>query len=353
MFRLVKRISFKPTLIKPLSFRYFSAGPPALTIQDIEDRVLTLLKDFDKVQQQKLALDAHFVNDLGLDSLDQVEITMALEDEFNIEISDRDAEEIFTPRQAVEKVFANKNAMRQQLNQPIIKKQDLSQPNNDYVLPTKQITPVLYTNQTVPISRQLFEVIQCLKNELHPINNKELIRKTAIDVEGTEELFKKVLENDRIKYENGKFEFKPAYNIKTKQDLLALVKKNKNVCAMEVKELQNSYGGVVPLIEELYSEKQLFCIRNQKDNSPLFIYYKDDAVEIDEAFKQQWHDIQIPTKIDLLKELEKAGLKAMQVDLQKRNIAAAGGKKKKKKNSRFKMTNTHLDGVDLSKDVTL
>ncbi|KAJ3255454.1 hypothetical protein HK103_006271 [Boothiomyces macroporosus] len=349
MFRLVKRISFKPTLIKPLSFRYFSAGPPPLTIQDIEDRVLNLLKDFDKVQQQKLALDAHFVNDLGLDSLDQVEITMALEDEFNIEISDRDAEEIFTPRQAVEKA----NFRRQQLNQPIIKKQDLSQPHNDYVLPTKQITPVLYSNQTVPIGRQLFEVIQCLKNELHPIDNKELIRKTAIDVEGTEELFKKVLENDRIKYENGKFEFKPAYNIKTKQDLLALVKKNKNICAMEVKELQNSYGGVVPLIEELYNEKQIFCVRSLKDNSPLFIYYKDSSIDIDDEFKQQWHDIQVPSKIDLLKELDKAGLKAMQVDLQKRNIATASGKKKKKKNSRFKMTNTHLDGVDLSKDVTL
>ncbi|KAJ3276910.1 hypothetical protein HDV01_002965, partial [Terramyces sp. JEL0728] len=201
---------------------------------------------------------------------------------------------------------------RQQLNQPVIKKQDLSQPNNDFVLPTKQVTPVLYTNQTIPIGRQLFEVIQCLKNELHPIDNKEIIRKTAIDVEGTEELFKVVLENDRIKYANGKFEFKPTFNIKTKHDLLALVKRNKNVCAMEVKELQNSYGGVVPLIEELYNEKQLFCIRSQKDQSPLFIYYKDSNIDIDEEFKQQWHDTQVPTKLDLLKELDKAGLKPMQ-----------------------------------------
>ena len=52
-----------------------------------------------------MTLDAHFINDLGLDSLDQVEITMALEDEFNIEIPDKDAEEILTVRQAVEKVL--------------------------------------------------------------------------------------------------------------------------------------------------------------------------------------------------------------------------------------------------------
>ncbi|KAI8926910.1 acyl carrier protein-like protein [Entophlyctis helioformis] len=82
-----------------------------LTLQAIEDRVLGLLKDFDKVDPAKLSLDAHFVNDLSLDSLDQVEITMALEDEFSIEIPDRDAEEIMTPRQAIEKVFANKSAL--------------------------------------------------------------------------------------------------------------------------------------------------------------------------------------------------------------------------------------------------
>ncbi len=50
-------------------------------------------------------MDSHFVNDLGLDSLDQVEVTMELEDEFHVEIPDKDAEKIFTPRQAVEAVI--------------------------------------------------------------------------------------------------------------------------------------------------------------------------------------------------------------------------------------------------------
>ncbi|KAJ3126443.1 hypothetical protein HK098_007495 [Nowakowskiella sp. JEL0407] len=85
-------------------FRLYSAGPAPLTIQQIEDRILNVLKDFEKVDSKKLKLDAHFIHDLGLDSLDQVEVTMALEDEFNIEIPDREAEEIFTIRQAVEKV---------------------------------------------------------------------------------------------------------------------------------------------------------------------------------------------------------------------------------------------------------
>ena len=45
---------------------------------------------------------SHFVNDLGLDSLDVVEIVMALEDEFGIEISDEEAEKVFTVEDAVE-----------------------------------------------------------------------------------------------------------------------------------------------------------------------------------------------------------------------------------------------------------
>ncbi|KAI8815953.1 acyl carrier protein [Fimicolochytrium jonesii] len=98
-------------MLAALPVRFFSAEKAPLTPQQVEDRVLQLLRDFDKVDASKLSLDAHFINDLGLDSLDQVEITMALEDEFNIEIPDRDAEEILTPRQAADKIFSNKNAM--------------------------------------------------------------------------------------------------------------------------------------------------------------------------------------------------------------------------------------------------
>ncbi|KAJ3345632.1 hypothetical protein HDU83_003879 [Entophlyctis luteolus] len=77
--------------------RFYSAGPTPLTKESIQERVLNVLKDFDKVDASKLALDSHSITDLGLDSLDQVEITIAVEDEFNIELSDRDADDILTP----------------------------------------------------------------------------------------------------------------------------------------------------------------------------------------------------------------------------------------------------------------
>ncbi|RKP02317.1 hypothetical protein CXG81DRAFT_4147, partial [Caulochytrium protostelioides] len=84
--------------------RSYASGAEALTVQQIEDRTLQVLRDFDKVDAAKLSLDAHWINDLGLDSLDQVEITMALEDEFSVEIPDREAEAILTARQAVETI---------------------------------------------------------------------------------------------------------------------------------------------------------------------------------------------------------------------------------------------------------
>nr|ARW68326.1 acyl carrier protein [Chondria sp. (in: red algae)] len=53
------------------------------------------------VDKQLVTLEANFANDLGADSLDTVELVMAIEEEFNIEIPDEDAEKIATLDQAV------------------------------------------------------------------------------------------------------------------------------------------------------------------------------------------------------------------------------------------------------------
>ena len=46
-------------------------------------------------------MESHFINDLGLDSLDHVEVIMAMEDEFGFEIPDDHAEKLMTPKQIV------------------------------------------------------------------------------------------------------------------------------------------------------------------------------------------------------------------------------------------------------------
>ncbi|PRD21086.1 UNVERIFIED_CONTAM: Acyl carrier protein [Trichonephila clavipes] len=54
------------------------------------------------IRETGLSLESHFMNDLGLDSLDHVELIMNIEDEFNCEIPDGDAEKLLRPRDIVE-----------------------------------------------------------------------------------------------------------------------------------------------------------------------------------------------------------------------------------------------------------
>ncbi|KAF5296512.1 hypothetical protein FQR65_LT01501 [Abscondita terminalis] len=80
--------------------RSYSSKPP-LTLEFISDRVMLVLRLYDKVDVCKLTLDSHFINDLGLDSLDHVEVIMAIEDEFGFEIPDMDAEKLHRPKDIV------------------------------------------------------------------------------------------------------------------------------------------------------------------------------------------------------------------------------------------------------------
>lgn len=62
------------------------------------------------VDKQLVTLEANFANDLGADSLDTVELVMAIEEEFDIEIPDEDAEKIATLNQAVKFIEQAVNA---------------------------------------------------------------------------------------------------------------------------------------------------------------------------------------------------------------------------------------------------
>ncbi|KPM06759.1 acyl carrier protein, mitochondrial-like protein [Sarcoptes scabiei] len=73
-----------------------------LTVDMIRERILLVLKLYDKIDADKLTLDSHFYKDLGLDSLDHVEIIMSIEDEFHFEIPDEDAEKLNTPREILD-----------------------------------------------------------------------------------------------------------------------------------------------------------------------------------------------------------------------------------------------------------
>lgn len=76
-------------------------------MSNIEDRVSKVVVDQLAVERDQVKLESSFIDDLGADSLDTVELVMALEEEFDIEIPDEDAEKIGTVAQAVKYIEDN------------------------------------------------------------------------------------------------------------------------------------------------------------------------------------------------------------------------------------------------------
>ncbi|HSB03948.1 MAG TPA: acyl carrier protein [Thermodesulfobacteriota bacterium] len=73
----------------------------------IEQRVKEIIVEQLGVNESEVKPEAKFVDDLGADSLDLVELVMALEEEYNMEISDEDAEKILTVGDAIEYIKAH------------------------------------------------------------------------------------------------------------------------------------------------------------------------------------------------------------------------------------------------------
>ncbi|MDY7035330.1 MAG: acyl carrier protein [Thermodesulfobacteriota bacterium] len=69
---------------------------------DIEEKVKKIICEQLDVSEDEVVLNASFVDDLGADSLDQVELIMAMEEEFDISIPDEDAEKIGTVQNAID-----------------------------------------------------------------------------------------------------------------------------------------------------------------------------------------------------------------------------------------------------------
>tara|TARA_B100001250_G_scaffold414631_1_gene455015 strand:+ start:14402 stop:14635 length:234 start_codon:yes stop_codon:yes gene_type:complete len=77
-------------------------------MSSIEDQVKSIISEQLGVKLEDIRNDASFVDDLGADSLDTVELVMALEEEFNAEIPDEVAEKITTVQNAIDYVNSSK-----------------------------------------------------------------------------------------------------------------------------------------------------------------------------------------------------------------------------------------------------
>tara|TARA_B100001013_G_C24197159_1_gene279806 strand:- start:61 stop:297 length:237 start_codon:yes stop_codon:yes gene_type:complete len=71
-------------------------------MSDVADRVKKIVLEHLGVEESKVVESASFIDDLGADSLDTVELVMAFEEEFGCEIPDEDAEKILTIKDAID-----------------------------------------------------------------------------------------------------------------------------------------------------------------------------------------------------------------------------------------------------------
>lgn len=71
---------------------------------NVKNKVLSIIADQLDLDASEINMEASFVNDLGADSLDTVELILALEEAFGVNIPDEEAEKITTVQQAIEKI---------------------------------------------------------------------------------------------------------------------------------------------------------------------------------------------------------------------------------------------------------
>lgn len=75
---------------------------------DLEQQVKSLISKSLKTPEENIKTESSFVDDLGADSLDIVELVMAMEDEFQVDIPDKDAENIRTVQEAINYIREHK-----------------------------------------------------------------------------------------------------------------------------------------------------------------------------------------------------------------------------------------------------
>ena len=98
--------SFVARAASPLAPRYAASPRASITMEEVEDKVKSIIAEQLGVELGSVTPDASFTEDLGADSLDAVELIMAIEEAFDIEIPDEEAESMTTPAECVTAIKA-------------------------------------------------------------------------------------------------------------------------------------------------------------------------------------------------------------------------------------------------------
>ncbi|KAL3230497.1 Acyl carrier protein, mitochondrial [Nakaseomyces bracarensis] len=105
---MVSRNMRSSMLVPSSAFRFYSSS--SLTKDQIQKRVIDVIKAFDKTKASSITEQTTFHKDLGLDSLDTVELLVAIEEEFDVEFPDKVADELKSVQETVDYILTNPDA---------------------------------------------------------------------------------------------------------------------------------------------------------------------------------------------------------------------------------------------------
>ncbi|GEQ66342.1 hypothetical protein JCM33374_g5 [Metschnikowia sp. JCM 33374] len=116
MFRAIAPRTFRPAALlripaiaRPSAMRTYAGFPP-LTRDLAKERIIELLEGFSKAEGKEITETSSFSQDLGLDSLDVVEVVMEVEHEFNIQIPDHEADTLKSVGQTIDYILEQPDA---------------------------------------------------------------------------------------------------------------------------------------------------------------------------------------------------------------------------------------------------
>lgn len=145
----------------------------------------------------------------------------------------------------------------------------------------------------------------------------------------------------------GTFVFKPPYDIRNSEQLLAHLQAQKTAQGLSVKELREGWPDCEVEITKLEKEHKLLVTRNRKDDHAKQVWADDPTLfnPIDDEFRNLWDKTRLPDALTVVEEIEKAGLTPTGKSGAIKPKVVKAEKKTKKPRRGGKMTNTHMTHI--------
>lgn len=216
------------------------------------------------------------------------------------------------------------------------------------VIPKAQLQASTDVAESVPINKQTKDVLDCLFNAGQPLTAEEIQEKTRFSVGVGTPLFAALQNNGKVEYRNGLFHYKSQHSIKSKNDLLQFIRRAPD--GTHVTEIKDSYKTVLDDVKALKDEGKIYCIFSIETlNDVLYPVDERLSIHVDADLVSFFLETQLPASVpDLQSALQKAGLRSVSANLNRKRavlIPEHKERKKPKPSRNAKRTNYHLPGL--------